>query len=437
MDALVPVVRRHAYNSYHDHPELLDPIFDLFRTEPDGHYLMRDVSRATHVPATTLYAWREHSRLAPSWRPSRDHFSENRRIFPEEVEDLMAQFIRTNFVEAGRSLTRTTLQPLVLMLAHDLVAEGVLDDSALNFKCSRHFLSRFLTRVGLSFRRAHPARRPVIDDGDCLRFLAQLTAAYHRYPPYAIANFDESNWYLVMAGDETVAERGSECVNQYVDGDPKANFSFFATITADGRKLPLVLIAKGKTVRCHKQFGDHPQHEHHIWHSPSGWSTEPLMLDYLDWLRACMPAEPLCLLLDQYGTHTSPAMMAKAETLGIELIWIAKGATGRYQPLDKRTFGALKAKGRAKWRHEFAQHYGMRCTREIAAELLLQSWTELSESAVSAGWSYDGEPSDDGGSSDSDDEFQLRMATDTDDDDIRAMHRGEEEGEEDDGVSKA
>jgi hypothetical protein len=78
-------------------------------------------------------------------------------------------------------------------------------------------------------------------------------------------------------------------------------------------------------------------------------------------------------------------MKVQAEALGIHLIFILKGATGKYQPLDKRTFGVLKSNGRAKWRHEFAQHFGKTCTREIGAELLLQSWSELSDSAMAAG----------------------------------------------------
>jgi hypothetical protein len=131
---------------------------------------MRDVSAKTHVPITTLYSWRERFRTAPSWRPSREHFAENRRVFPDEIEEMIASCIRINFVEAGRSLTRTTLQPLILALVHDLIAEGVLDDSFLNCKSSRHFLLRFLPRVGLSFRKAHAARRPVIDDEECVRF---------------------------------------------------------------------------------------------------------------------------------------------------------------------------------------------------------------------------------------------------------------------------
>jgi hypothetical protein len=86
--------------------------------------------------------------------------------------------------------------------------------------------------------------------------------------------------------------------------------------------------------------------------------------------------------MDQDRTQTTEAVAVKAEAFGIELIWIPKGATGKYQPLDKRVFGALKSKGRAKWRHEFAEHDGMGCTREIGAEFLFQSWSELSDSVV-------------------------------------------------------
>jgi hypothetical protein len=261
MQNLVPVVRRQAYNAYYKHPELLEPIFNLFRNEPDHHDLMRNISAETHVPITTLYSWRERFRTTPSWRPSRQHFAENRRVFSDDVEEIIANFIRSNFVEPGRSLTRTTLHPLILALVHDLIPEHVLDDSFLNFKSFGHFLSRFMPRAGLSFRKARAARRPAIDHEECMRFLGKLAAAYHRYPPHLILNFDECNWYLVMAGEQTVAERGAECVHQDVNGDPKANFTFFATITAEGQKLPLIFIAKGKTIRCHKQFGSQDHHQ--------------------------------------------------------------------------------------------------------------------------------------------------------------------------------
>jgi hypothetical protein len=87
--------------------------------------------------------------------------------------------------------------------------------------------------------------------------MANMIAAYHPYPRHFIINFDGSNWHLVVADDQTVAARGAETVCHYSDGAAQMNFSFFATITVDGSKPPLILIAKRKTDGCHKQLGSH------------------------------------------------------------------------------------------------------------------------------------------------------------------------------------
>jgi transposase len=433
MDALHAFAKRARYNDYHKNPGAIEPIFTLFLTAPDTTYAMREVSERTKIPISTLYSWREKIRTDPEWRPSKEHFSSNPRLFPPDVETMLADFIRYHFVSEGRALTRPTLQPLLLLLVQDLVVEGVLEPRALDFKSSYHFMSNFLRRVGLSFRRARAQRRPVLDEEECAHFMANLIAAHHRYPPSSIVNFDESNWHLVMADDQTVATRGAETVCHYCNGDPKANFSFFATITADGSKLPLILIAKGTTNRCHKQFGKHDAYIHDVWHSPSGWSTVTLMIEYLNWLRRQIPGEPLCLIMDQYTTHTAAETEREAENLGIEVIWVPRGGTGRYQPLDRRIFGALKSKGKAKWRRYFNDHYGAGCTKEMGAQLLLESWNDLSESVVTAGWDY-GEPAgddDDDESDDSDDDFELRMCTDSSDEDVQELQDSPTSNEED------
>jgi hypothetical protein len=70
----------------------------------------------------------------------------------------------------------------------------------------------------------------------------------------------------------------------------------------------------------------------------------------------------------------------------------------------------------------------MGCTRAIAAELVLQSWRELFDSAVAAGWDY-GEALDEEEEDDAyDGEFQLQITTDSDDEDVMAMqNEGSEE----------
>jgi hypothetical protein len=176
--------------------------------------------------------------------------------------------------------------------------------------------------------------------------MSDLLEAEQYFPLDHILNFDESNSYLVMAGDETVANVGQESVHQYTGWDTKANFTFFGTVAADGTKWPLVLLAKEKAQRCHKQLGVHSI-DHIVWHSASGWCTENLMFLYLKGIHKILDGEPICPLMDQYTTHVTDAVVFTAWELGIYIIWIPNGATGRYQPLDKRVFGALKSKGKS------------------------------------------------------------------------------------------
>jgi hypothetical protein len=169
------------------------------------------------------------------------------RALPDEAEAIIVQFIRSNFVALGLGFDRLILKSIVLMFIHSMVAEGFLDDTALNFRCSNYFLSAFLRRQNLSFRRVRTARRPQIDDQECATFMIQIAKVSKGYSEFNIVNFDESFWHPVMASGQVVGERGAEVVQNYTDGDAKASFSFFASICADGTKLPLILIVRGKT----------------------------------------------------------------------------------------------------------------------------------------------------------------------------------------------
>jgi hypothetical protein len=69
-----------------------------------------------------------------------------------------------NFLAQRRHLDRPRLQPLIHILVQHFVARHILPASALNFKCSHHFMSRFLHRANLSFRKTRPTKPPMIDD---------------------------------------------------------------------------------------------------------------------------------------------------------------------------------------------------------------------------------------------------------------------------------
>jgi hypothetical protein len=118
---------------------------------------------------------------------------------------------------------------------------------------------------------------------------------------------------------------------------------------------------------------------------------------------------------------------AKTQSLGILHLWIPKGATGIDQPLDRRVFGALKAKGRAKqWRFYFDPHKS--CDRLVAGNLLAESWGELSKSVISTGWTFnetlvelDSDDSSDG------DELALSLNSETEECDQECFNLASEE----------
>jgi hypothetical protein len=159
----------------------------------------------------------------------------------------MANHIHENFASFGRYLSSSVLMQTLVMLTHRFVACGKLPATALNFKCSTTSLRRFLKRSGLSFRRTRAVRRLFLHDGEWTNFTLSLHLALEIFGVTAVMNFDESAWRLVLSADGTVAQDGSEYVKRFMNGDVKAGFTFFASIMANGTKLPLILIVRGKT----------------------------------------------------------------------------------------------------------------------------------------------------------------------------------------------
>jgi hypothetical protein len=135
-------------------------------------------------------------RINLEWCPSKNHFSANRWVLPDEIEELTTHFIWINFVPPGRPIHQPILKPLILTLVQD-------------FKCSSHFMSRFLNQVNLNSRKTQAARRPEIDDKECVEFMVKPAAPYQSYPDDHMINLDESSWRFVQVGDRVIADRGS------------------------------------------------------------------------------------------------------------------------------------------------------------------------------------------------------------------------------------
>jgi hypothetical protein len=103
--------------------------------------------------------------------------------------------------------------------------------------------------------------------------------------------------------------------------------------------------------------------------------------------------------------------MSAAADLQIRIVFVPKGGTSIYQPLDRRVFGALKAKGTRSFLDVIHEMPNAPCTRELAVRVLLACWDEIGEHVLQSAWDFNSTGDDNEERSESDDP-DFRLPTD-------------------------
>jgi hypothetical protein len=92
-------------------------------------------------------------------------------------------------------------------------------------------------------------------------------------------------------------------------------------------------------------------------YSNNGWTN----VGILDLIYETTNGRKSCLLLDQFPSHCDDFIKEYSIIKSIELIYVPKGLTHKYQPLDVMINGILKnhLKNLVFYRYEFARTYGI------------------------------------------------------------------------------
>ena len=213
-----------------------------------------------------------------------------------------------------------------------------------------------------------------------------------------IINMDETQWQVFPNGIMTWRDTGTDNVQVKINGNEKKGLTVLASITASGRKLPLLILAKGKTARCERSQLPVDLNGNERTHSESGWTTKTVMETYFKLLRkAYPPRRPgdngprLHLVLDLYAAHKMKEVKDMAKEMNIELHFIPPGMTDEYQPLDRRVFGCLKASGKAKFRQHYREDPSQKFNTKCATDCLLAAWDKLESEVIEEAWDIYGQ----------------------------------------------
>jgi hypothetical protein len=170
------------------------------------------------------------------------------------------------------------------------------------------------------------------------------------WAPELVINMDETSWRQINAGRLTIDEKGAETVNCYFRPDLKTCLTAVAAITAAGEKLPLWILARGKTTRCETRHRSHDA-------IPAAVNRGDLMVSH-----RCQETKDI------------------AQLLQIQLEFIPEGMTGECPPLDRRIFGNLKSRARSRYAQMCCQ--GEDPTMEDSVAMLVDAWKSIGQEEV-------------------------------------------------------
>ena len=346
----------------------------------DGILSLRELNRRYAIPVSTLSEWKRNLAFNPDYNPiHEDQRGKHRRIFTDAEESQIANHIRTNFIQKKLLFTDADFVDVVCDFHRQFRAGA-------HFEPSNGFIYDFKRRNGFSSRRGHFKRRPTVDQETARAFRDYVHELMATRDLSRIINCDETSWKLYPNGILTWAETGAEDVSVGILGDEKECLTVLASVTADGRKLPLYFLAKGKTTRVESsQLGSVNYHWKN--HSENGWMTEDTFSTYLMHLSECYGGQEIDLICDLHKSHHTDQVKMLAQALNINLHYIPAGCTDAMQPCDRRVFGALKGTAKLLFRRRYRSDPSRKMKKPEAVQCMLHAWDNLEAATIEEGWS--------------------------------------------------
>ena len=166
------------------------------------------------------------------------------------------------------------------------------------------------------------------------------TVEMEQIPAELVLNWDQTGIRLVPSSTWTMERRGEHRV-EMVGVNNKRQITEVFCGNALGEFLPLQLIYKGKSSRCHPRY-EFPS-DWNITHSPKYWSTEDTTLQYIDNIilpyvakvRDDVGADTAALvIMDNFKGQTTQQVIQRLDDNNILVSWLPPNTTDRLQPMD-------------------------------------------------------------------------------------------------------
>ena len=213
-------------------------------------------------------------------------------------------------------------------------------------KLNQHWAYGFFKRIGFLQRKPTTAKSKFsVEDFAAKKreFLNDVvtTVDMEEIPAELILNWDQTGIRLVPSSSWTMEQRSVNRVEMVGQNDKRQITAVFCG-SLQGDFLPVQLIYKGKTSRCHPHFEFPPGW--HVTHSPNHWSTEATMLQYIEHIvepyarsvrdMLYTATTPGLIIMDNFKGQVTEKVSSLLEKFHLHVCLLPANTTDLLQPKD-------------------------------------------------------------------------------------------------------
>ncbi len=252
-----------------------------------------------------------------------------------------------------------------ILMKHE---KKLLEEFGGHVKLGKEWAKSFLRRMGFTKRRANSKSKVLLNDFLTIKqdYLMTIKAVVEmdEIPHEMIINWDQRATKIVPSCSWTMEKRGTKRVEiSGVDDKRQITAVFGCTLT--GKFLPIQLVYKGTTERCHPKGVVFPS-DWHICSTANHWSNEETMINYVQKIIIPYVAEmrqqlkldeqhSALVIFDVFKGQCTESVLNLLEDNNILYVLVPANTTDKLQPLDLSVNKPAKDFMRAKFQEWYSE----------------------------------------------------------------------------------
>lgn len=356
------------------------------KTVKNGELTAYRAAQEYKIPMTTLH---EHiNKTKENIRPNAGRPT----VIPLEDEKKIAEAIMV-MEKWGYGLSRIEIMELV---AEYVRVNNIPTPFKNNIPGTDWFIN-FRKRHRLSIKKAQPVefmRRKMTDPfviAEYFNLLQNTLKDLNLFErPQFIWNLDETSLCLDPTRTKVVGKMNKPC-SRTTHGSGKENITVLAGASANGKKLPPLIVFKGKFVwdqwMAKLDDGDY-DFELSYAASTKGWMETDIFYNYLE--KVLIPnlgeERPVLIIYDGHSTHVDVRVVELAIRNCITILKLPPHTSHLLQPLDIAVFKSLKTIWDAKLVDWQRRNVGIKMPKKVFAQALADTWQQTNPDIIKSGF---------------------------------------------------